>query len=206
MEHILGHTNVCLSGGAKGADYEWGQAASLIGHKVIHWSFPFHVKARDANIPAYQIVELSDSELLKEDVTHAVRLAASAQDQDPPQRDETWRLIHRIYFQVAWSISLYAVTEIDRKGGTRWAMEMFALIHPGLATDGGLWMFDQDEKVNAWLRYRGGDGNWETRWEILGNEEQPPRPSGRWAGVGTRDLNGNGRRAVRRLLDVKEER
>ena len=31
--------DVCLSGGARGADVTWGINAKKAGHQVIHWSF-----------------------------------------------------------------------------------------------------------------------------------------------------------------------
>jgi len=35
-------TPICLSGGAPGADLEWGLCARAAGHTVIHWSFVGH--------------------------------------------------------------------------------------------------------------------------------------------------------------------
>jgi CO dehydrogenase/acetyl-CoA synthase delta subunit len=41
--------NVLLSGGARGADYEWGKNALKYGHQVVHWSFDGHNSSDPAN-------------------------------------------------------------------------------------------------------------------------------------------------------------
>jgi hypothetical protein len=35
-------------------------------------------------------------------------------------------------------------------------------------------------------------------------EGKPPRPEGVWAGIGSRDLAENGRRAIRELMGIEE--
>ena len=188
MEHLQGCENICLSGGAAGADVEWGKAAHAAGHKVIHWGFTGH----KSTAPKDQIVELSDEQLK---ISHAaVRDAARALDKNPPKRPGVAQLIQRNYFQVAWSTSCYAVTAIRtdiKPGGTAWATVMFAQLHPESRE---LYIFDQLK--NRWVQWNGKD------WDPI---DSPPRPTGIWAGIGSRDLTEGGREAIRKLMDGASE-
>jgi hypothetical protein len=190
MEYIQrsANPNICLSGGAKGADFEWGRCASIAGHKVIHWTFPTH----PSQSPEADTIHLTDAELSI--AVPAVRNAAKAINKSPPSRPHIWRLIHRNYYQVAWSESCYAVTVIregQKVGGTAWATVMFAQLHPESRR---LWLFDQEK--DGWFNWDG-EG-----WVSI--EGKPPRPEGVWAGIGSRDLAENGRRAIRELMGIEE--
>ncbi len=55
--------NVCLSGGADGADLVWGAEACRHGHKVRHFSFAGH----RTQAPPDELVILSDNELRRAD-------------------------------------------------------------------------------------------------------------------------------------------
>jgi hypothetical protein len=198
MEHIQKRTNIniCLSGGADGADLEWGRCAAEAGHDVIHWSFPGH----RTQAPESQIIRLSDQELNL--ATNALNNAARALEKDPPRRPIIARLTRRNYYQVAWSTSCYAVTVIQdandadakRKiGGTAWATTMFAQLHPG---NRDMYLFDQEK--DGWFQWDPDTEGW-----VSMGRECPPRPRGVWAGIGSRDLMANGRAAIRRLMGVE---
>lgn len=155
----------------------------MIGHKVIHWSFPGH----QSQAPEDQLVRLDDEQLKLSD--EALQNAAVALGKDPPKRPVVSRLLQRDYYQVAWSKSCYAVTVINENtvpGGTAWATTMFAQLHPD---NRSLYLFDQDR--DAWFQFNG-----ET-WDQI---DSPPRPTGIWAGVGARELKQNGRNAIRKLM------
>lgn len=188
MEHLEGVTDVCLSGGADGADIEWGTCAASIGHRVIHWSFPGH----GSQAPESQLVRLDDEALKLAD--DALRDAAAALGKNPPRRPAVARLLQRNYYQVARSEACYAVTAIRENvvpGGTAWATTMFAQLHPGSHS---LYVFDQEK--DAWFRFDG--GTW-------GRIDSPPRPTGIWAGIGSRDLKPNGRDAIRKLMGCLDD-
>lgn len=80
-------------------------------------------------------------------------------------------------------------------GGTAWATTMSSQLHP---ENRSLFVFDQERDV--WLQFNG-----ET-WDQI---DSPPRPTGIWAGIGTRDLKQNGVDAIRALMgcsrDIIEE-
>ncbi|KAL4966944.1 uncharacterized protein BDV14DRAFT_170405 [Aspergillus stella-maris] len=200
MNHILtkqaSNPNICLSGGASGADLEWGSCASAAGHEVIHWSFQGH----NTTAPENTVIRLSDEDLSLAE--SALSSATRVLGKSPPRKAGILRLLKRNYFQVAWASSCYAVTVIrdaekgERVGGTAWATTMFSLLHPESRS---LYLFDMER--DGWVR-----------WDPAGEEwieiESPPRPRGVWAGIGSRELSENGKMAIRRLmgcLDMKEE-
>lgn len=181
------YTNLCLSGGADGADVQWGMCAGLKGHKVIHWSFPDH----RTQAPDDEVVRLNDELLAEAD--ESIKLAGKVLKKHPPKQPFVKRLIQRNYYQVAWSDSVYAVTDIKdgiAQGGTAWAIYIY-LCRTDL-TEKKCYVFDQTK--DAWFKFVGGD-------EVWSQIDTPPQPQGIWAGIGTRNLKDNGKAAIRKLLD-----
>lgn len=187
IEKIQGLTNACLSGGADGADIEWGLHAHTINHEVIHWSFPGHRSQASEE----DIVRLNDEQLGLADET--IEAAAKILKKSPPSRSTVARLIKRNYYQVAWSQSCYAVTYmIDgdlSPGGTSWAIAMFRELHPG---NHEIYVFDQVRE--SWFQFGA---------QVWDSIDSPPRPSGIWAGIGARELQPCGRDAIRKLMEGK---
>lgn len=183
MDLLQNMTDVCLSGGAEGADIEWGTYAQFIGHNVIHWSFPGH----HSNAFESQLVRLSDEQLRLGD--EALRAAAVTLRKSMPRRPSVVRLLHRNFYQVAWSQACYAVTTIrdgEVSGGTGWAITMFIQLHPN---NHKLYVFDQEQ--DAWFQFNG---------ETWNGIACPPQPAGIWAGIGTRELKQNGKEAIWKLI------
>lgn len=175
--------NVCLSGGADGADFTWGECASPRGHSVIHFVFRGH----HSKVPEDQKIvltrdQLRDADPFLEDANKVLKRRF------PGNSDFVNSLLRRNYYQVAWSHSLYAISEIGKdqlvKGGTAWAVVMFQNLHP----EGKCFVFDQ--KKEQWFQWKGG-------WVPM---ISPPAPEGVWAGIGTRDLNHAGEQAIRSLM------
>jgi hypothetical protein len=110
----------------------------------------------------------------------------------PTSSDFVNNLLRRNYYQVAWSQSCYAVSEIGKdqlvKGGTSWAVQMFLDLHP----EGKVYVFDQ--KRVQWFQWKNG-------WVPI---IAPPAPEGVWAGIGTRELNDAGKAAIRDLMGWKK--
>lgn len=175
-ESLLGQ-NVCLSGGAEGADTAWGEAAQAAGHHVIHWSFDRH----RTKVPADQVVRLTPEHLAEAD--HALALANKSLKRRWPVRDPyTANLLRRNFFQVRWSEAVYGVAGFEDRqvtGGTAWAIQMYLdrWIHRRADLDlCRAFVFDQ--KAGRWYR-------WYTGWEEI---DAPPRPSGIYGAVGSSDL------------------
>lgn len=190
MTAILGDgSNICLSGGAEGADLQWGMCAGLAGHKVIHWSFEGH----RTNAPAVEVVQLSKEQLAKADP--AMKVAAKHLKKGVPYRPWVKPLIQRNWYQVAWSQSVFAVCDmIDYKpqGGTAWAIQMF-LDRPDLV--------GKDKPVYVFAQNHGHWMGWSPAFENFMTLAGPPNaPTGIWAGIGSRELTPSGKQAIRDLL------
>ncbi|KAM0347321.1 hypothetical protein ACHAPU_004840 [Fusarium lateritium] len=185
----ISNANVCLSGGADGADLAWGECAAMTGHEVVHWSFPGH----SSQAPESQLIRLTDEQLQASD--EALEAAAKALGKSPPKRPNVARLLRRNYYQVAWSQACYAVTFMQNgdqaPGGTIWATTMFRQLHP---ENRQLYVFDQSREV--WLQWNG------ESWDLI---DMPPPPTGVWAGIGARHLTQSGHDAIRKLMGYTVE-
>lgn len=179
--------NICLSGGARGSDVTWAVAASNAGHEAIAFSFEGH---RNANFDGARRVILNEEQLKAADpyLTQAIIKLKRARVES--RTDEVKRLLRRNWWQVRDADACYAVGSLLKnkiRGGTGYAVQMF--IDRGLMSkNSGPWLFNQDEGV--WLRY---NRAWD-KWELA--SEGPPRPEGKYAGIGTRDILPVGRAAI----------
>jgi hypothetical protein len=179
-------TNLCLSGGADGADLQWGMCAGLLGHKVIHWSYAGH----RTFAPTMEVVELNDSQLAE--ANPFIELASKSLSKQVPKKPWVKKLIQRNYYQIAWSGSIYAITDIVDgvpQGGTAWAIQMY-LDRTNIKHQ--CYVYDQARA--SWCVWVGGD-------EVWCRIDAPPQPSGIWAGVGSRNLLVNGKQAIRNLME-----
>lgn len=190
---FAGLDNVCLSGGADGADVQWGMCAGLFGHNVIHWSFAGH----KSQAPETEVVRLSYDQIAE--AAPAVKRAAKALSKHPPRSPFPRNLIHRNWYQIAWTERVYAVATLKDnlvQGGTGWAVQMYldrAMDEPDFKPEAYTYCQDADE----WFQMVDG------YWTII---ESPPVPHGIWTGIGSRDLTKPGKEAIRKLLSyVKPE-
>lgn len=187
--------NICLSGGALGADLQWGMNAGRDGQSVIHWSFENH----ESQAPEQEIVRLTEEQLIRAD--EALRYASKSIKR--PFKDYFSRtlksLLRRNWYQIAWSNSLYAVSTFDHKGcvagGTGWAVQMFLDRFEKQAQFDPIPAYVYDQDNEKWFQWIGG-------WKEI---TSPPKPEGIWAGIGTRKLNHAGKWAIRNLFGWFEE-
>jgi hypothetical protein len=178
-------TNICLSGGAKGADLQFGMCAGSAGHRVFHFVFPSYKSAA----PVDETVTLCEDQLLIADPFLA-RANETLGRKWPARNAFTASLLRRNYYQVCEAQSLYAVAAIDEAGivtgGTSWAVQMFLDrfeddIRPA---------YVYDQEVGGWFQ-------WDCGWEAI---TAPPVPTGVYAGIGSRALNETGKQAIRDLF------
>lgn len=177
--------NLCVSGGADGADLQWGMVAGRAGYAVRHFTFTGH----RSKAPAEEIVVLTKDQLAVADV-HLHTANRTMKRKWPVSNQFVANLLRRNYYQVAWSDAVYAVASIENgmvTGGTSWAVQMF-LDRFGF-DPAPVYVFDQ--LTDRWLTWNG------SGWDEI---DQPPKPSGVWAGIGSRDLKDNGKMAIRNLL------
>lgn len=183
------NTPVCLSGGADGADLQFGMCAGLVGHTVIHWGFDGH----RSSAPRSEIVWLTRSQLVDAD-GRLIRAADGIRRRFPPRSDYVANLLRRNWYQVESAQSIYAVANLVRgyvSGGTAWAVQMFL---DRFDDQGTLPAYLYDQITDAW--YQRVNGAWAP--------VVPPFPDGVYAGVGSRDITANGKTAIRRLYGVED--
>lgn len=184
-------TNMCLSGGADGADLQWGMTAGFAGHEVVHWSFRGH----KSQAPLQEIAVLTTAQLEAAD-QYLERANKTLLRGSLNKRSTTVKnLLRRNWYQVEHAERLYAVAEIHGikvAGGTGWAVQMFIDRHNGYPCEA--YVFDQE--LVQWFCWKG-------EWAEI---DSPPKPYGVWAGIGTRKLNLAGKTAIRTLMQwVKPE-
>ena len=180
---------ICLSGGADGADLQFGMCAGTAGHYVVHWSF----KGARSDAPESELAVLTDAQLLEAD-PYLHRANQVLKRSFPARWPSTNSLLRRNWYQVKDSERVYAVSTIKDgivQGGTAWAVQMFIDRFDGEACEA--YVFDQ--VVGSWFKWNG------AKWQIMNND--PPTPKGVWTGIGTRKLNPRGKEAIRRLLGYK---
>ncbi len=177
-------TDICLSGGAEGADLQWGMVAGWAGHRVFHFTFPTH----RSKAPQAEIVVLETEQLLLADPFLA-KANRTLRRRWPVRNQHVASLLRRNYYQVCEAQSVYAVAAIDEDGlvtgGTSWAVQMF--LDRFETEKRAAYVYDQNEE--HWL-------TWDCGWEVI---DSPPRPSGVYAGIGSRDLKSCGKNAIRDL-------
>jgi hypothetical protein len=183
--------DICYSGGAKGADTVFGECAAKAGHIVTHYSFRDHLSATSS------VYRLTDEELRTADFE--LKLANKVLNRHFPTSNEyVNNLLRRNYFQIRSAGRIYAVTSLDNQGiphgGTAWAIVMG--INQGIKD---IYVFDTIK--NHWFAFDGFDA-YKNRYDwIYAPHNVVPRPSGEYAGIGSRDLSKEGEKAIRELYE-----
>ena len=179
---------ICLSGGAEGADLQWGMVAGSSGHKVFHFIFEGHrsrAPSSELVVITEDLLVLADEHLFKANETVKRRV---------PSNPFVRNLLRRNWYQVKDSESVYAVSSIKVgmvDGGTAWATAMFMDRHDRTS---GIPVYVYDQTTSKWFSWNGG-------WTAT---EEVPKPCGVWTGVGSRKLETNGKEAIRELLGWKK--
>lgn len=171
-----------LSGGAIGAEAEFGIAAERLGLKEENYSFEGHPVARTRGLRL-----LTNEELRDGDVSLAY---VSATMHRPYHQNPTLRkVLQSIWHQVNSSQEVFIVGVIQRddtvKGGTGWAAEL------SRHQQKPLHVYDQERR--SWFTWNHGARKWE-----------PSRPTitrTRFTGTGTRSLSEDGRAAIHDLFN-----
>jgi hypothetical protein len=177
--------NLCLSGGAIGADIQWGNAALLAGHGLIHWSFEKH-NLKNISHQKNNIVIVSQEELNKSDELLLVANDLIVQRSFPTKSEYVNNLLRRNWLQVRDSQSCYAVSELkDGKveGGTAWATALFVMKHEFNACP----CYVYCQVSESWYEWAG------SSWKAI---VKPPKPVDIYAGIGSRKLSEAGSSAI----------
>ncbi|MCC7382495.1 MAG: hypothetical protein IT384_11725 [Deltaproteobacteria bacterium] len=170
-----------LSGGAQGAEAEFGACAERWGLEEVNFSFAGRTAQRTRGL-----VELSDAELKQGGVSSTY--VEAQLHRNFPTTPTFQKMLQSIWHQVATAGQVFVIGTIlpDKtvKGGTGWAAELARHFKKDLH------VFDQEKK--GWFAWR--DGNWVA-------ETAPIVKRTRFTGTGTRFLSEEGTAAIRGLFE-----
>ncbi len=197
---------VCVTGGADGADRFWETVATNKHHKVVIMSFHGHQIAL-SHVNSH-IVQLTQEELNRAE--SSLQLANS----HLKRANYKLNLLRRNYYQIKYSSFLYAVSYVDSskiggtsvavEGGTAWACQMFLLnyidmIQKPRGAAVAIPMYLYDMKSRGWYRgYASFDNEskfCQFQWRAM-DCCRPPAPFGVYTGIGSRKITPDGRGAI----------
>jgi hypothetical protein len=175
---------ILFSGGAKGAEAEFGAQAEAFGIEEVNFTFEGHniVRERGRRV-------LNHEELLQGDVSleYVSRLMNRRYTDSPTFR----KLLQTIWYQINNGQEIYVIGEIleDQtvKGGTGWGAEFAKLCNKPL--------FVFDQKQNGWFHWQ------QMNWVALNEENAPHIQHTHFTGTGTNLLQENGKRAIKELFE-----
>lgn len=184
--------DVCYSGGCKGADQVFGELAEKAGHKVLHFSFQGH--RFDPKCNHETIVTLNEFQLAES--KDLLKAAGKVLGRTTGQWEYVRNLLRRNYWQIRTTERVYAITPLEEgglpKGGTGWAVTMAVLKKVP-----DIYVYDVNQlkwfKFDELHPFGGRDMNW--------IEANPPKPYGRYTGIGSHDLTTEGRKAIEGLYN-----
>ena len=175
---------VLHSGGANGAEREFGVQAERFGIEEVNFTFEGHGIARTRGVRV-----LSREELSKGDVS----LAYVSRLMNRTYSDALFirKVLQTLWYQVNAGQEIYVVGKILEdgtvRGGTGWGAEFAKLCNKPI------FVFDQER--DAWSTWA------EDRWAEIADSAPLCIGHPRFTGTGTRFLEENGRRAIRELFE-----
>lgn len=187
---------ICNSGGARGSDQVFSEQCESKGIEVIAWSFEGHdTKSKNRKILT--------KEELDEGWNHVLIANKNLKRNIYRLSPYVKKLLSRNWFQVKNSHTVYAIGQLDGKqlvlGGTGWAVQM-AVDGKELHDGKNIYVFDQIK--NSW--YTQIFSMYTDDWEWCKIEGTPKLTDRDFAGIGTRDINENGIKAIKELLKRKD--
>lgn len=175
---------ILFSGGAKGAEAEFGANAERYGIEEVNFTFEGHPIVRQRGLRVLNHEELRGGDVSLEYVSRLMNRRYT-------DGQAIRKILQSIWYQVNNGQEIYVVGEIlpDRtvKGGTGWGAEFAKLCNKRL------FVFDQVR--NGWFRW---DQN---EWTVCSAGSEPVIGHIHFTGTGTRLLEENGRQAIRGLFD-----
>ncbi len=181
----LNYTN--HSGGADGSDTEWEIQGNKYEVKTIAYSFKGH-KQNSKNQCVLTPQQLNEGADKAKEAAKKLHRPWSSIELKPYVKN----LISRNWFQVKGASAIYAIGKFVKgskslvDGGTGWAVQM------AIDNNKPVYLFEQNE--NVWYEY-----------SIAANmfvvTETTPALSNNFAGIGTREINENGKRAIKEIYE-----
>ena len=174
---------ILYSGGATGAEAEFGANAEKFGIEEVNYTFDGHKIERTRGLHCLNHEELQAGDVSLEYVS---RLMSRRYSDSPTFR----KILQSIWYQINKGQEIYVIGEIleDKtvKGGTGWGAEFAKLCNKPL------YVFDQPR--NSWFQWN------QQEWGELKSDNQPVVKHIHLTGTGTRQLEEPGRRAISELF------
>jgi hypothetical protein len=175
--------SILFSGGAPGAEAEFGACAERHGIEEVNFTFDGHKIDRHRGVRVLNHEELQAGDVSLEYVS---RLMHRRYTDSPTIR----KVLQTLWYQVNHGQEIYVIGTILEdgivRGGTGWGAEFAKLCNKPLQ------VFDQDK--DQWFQWSGTD------WTALGPSKAPIITHPHFTGTGTRTIRDNGRRAIEELL------
>lgn len=175
--------SILFSGGAPGAEAEFGACAERHGVEEVNFTFEGHRIDRHRGVRMLNHEELANGDVSLEYVS---RLMNRRYSEGPTIR----KVLQTLWYQVNSGQEIFVVGTIlpdtTVRGGTGWGAEFAKLCNKPLC------VFDQEKE--RWFRWRGSE------WQPLPSAEGPVIAHAHFTGTGTRNLQENGKRAIADLF------
>jgi hypothetical protein len=174
---------ILFSGGAPGAEGEFGECAERHGVEEVNFTFDGHPMVRSRGVRVLNHEELKNGDVSLEYVSRLMKRRYS-------DSATIRRILHTLWYQVNHGQEIYVIGTIQDddtvRGGTGWGAEFAKICNKPLH------VFDQTR--DGWHRWTG------TAWAACTPETLPIVDHPHFTGTGTRQLADNGRRAIRELF------
>ncbi len=168
------------SGGLKGAESAFGEAAEKWGVKEVNYTFSGNKAYRTQN--AYL---LSKDELKRGDIS--MELVSKMMNRTYYHTDKIRKVLQTIFHMVNSGHQIFVIGNIQNdntvKGGTGWAVELAKLFNRPLS------VYNQSKK--EWYTWR--DNSWK--------KDSPKIEYETFVGTGTRDLDEDSREVIEKLFE-----
>jgi len=179
---------ILFSGGAAGAEAEFGACAERHGIEEVNFTFDGHKDVRTRGIRVLNHEELQSGDV---SLAYVSKLMHRRYTDSPTIR----RVLQTLWYQVNHGQEIYVVGVIlddgTVRGGTGWGAEFAKLCNKPL------YVFDQEK--DGWFQWTGDE------WKAYGTNA-PAIEHPHFTGTGTRQLQENGRRAIEALFTNSFER
>ena len=177
---------ILFSGGAQGAEAEFGASAERFGIEEVNFSFEGHKPSRTRGLRVLNHEELNAGDV---SLAYVSRLMNRRYPDTPTFR----KILQSIWYQINNGQEIYVIGAIQPdltvRGGTGWGAEFAKLCNKPL------FVFDQEK--TRWFAW---DGE-AAKWTALSSSDEPVIQHVHLTGTGTRFLEDNGRAAIHGLFD-----
>ena len=176
---VANENYILYSGGLKGAETAFGEAAAKWSVKEVNFCYAGQKKNRQENM-----IILSDDELKRGDIS--MELVSKMMSRTYYETEKIRKVLQTIFHMVNRGHQVFVIGTILEdntvKGGTGWAVELAKLFNRPLS------VYDQAKDV--WYSWK--EGSWV--------EDSPKIEHETFVGSGTRNLSENGKQAINKLF------